>query len=97
MPRVYCIRCFLGIHTCERKGTDSELGREVEMQFKPRKALADLVGKSRVSITYKRIPYLVDMAGSLCLRFALTPGAGCPVKGVNVGKAAVQLRQTLKG
>ena len=45
MPRKSCLRCSLGINTCERKGADAKLGREAEMRFKPGKALAGPVGR----------------------------------------------------
>ena len=62
--RVYCIRCLLGINTCEKKEADAKLGKEVEMQFRPGKALlADPVRRSGVSITCESIPHPVDMTG----------------------------------
>lgn len=50
MPRKSCLRCSLGINTCETKRADAELGREVERRFKPGKALADPVARSGVSL-----------------------------------------------
>lgn len=97
---ICCRRCFLGINTFERKGTEAELGKgrsRPAMQAPHSLSLHTLGGKmwsERALIACDSIPHWADRDVSFHLCFAWSPGAVCSVKSVNVGKAVLYIRGT---